>query len=40
MEEKIMEESLSDIHVMKVDIEDNIESIVGQIDSSTFEQCV
>ena len=25
---------------MKVDIEENIESIVGQIDSSTFEQCV
>ena len=35
-----MVESLNEIHVMKIDIEENIESIVGQIDSSTFEQCV
>jgi len=40
VEERIICESLNEIKVMKTDIEENIESIVGQIDTETFEQCV
>ena len=37
---RTIDESITEIQVMKVDIEQNIESIVGQIDTATFEQCV
>ncbi len=37
--EDLIEESLKEIQAMKNDIEGNIESIVQDVDESTFEQC-